>query len=182
MTSPLNIGKRLRKLLLDTPDGMTVRELSKADGAPMDVIISALERNYGFYIGDWQKAVAGKYRAVWRCIPVPASAPKPMEYAACFDTEESINQRKQADYKAMQAHNREVQERVRKQFQAKRAAERLEEKARKAEAKAEMKRIELDVRKNNGLKKAGTPAGGDNYVPQKTVWVTPPPWARGAQP
>lgn len=180
MTNPLNIGKRLRNLLLTT-QGMTVRELSKADGTPMDTIMAALERNYGFYVGGWEKAVAGKYRAKWYCVPVPQSAPKPMEYATCFDTEESISQRKQADYKAMQARNREVQARARKQYQAKREAEKLADKARKAELRAARLKAKEDARAARAAKKLGAPAGGDNYVPQKTVWVTPPPWAQGAK-
>lgn len=178
---PTNIGVRLRELLLANPDGLTTRELSKLDGTPQDVIMGALERNFGFYVGGWEKAVAGKYRAIWRVVVVPASAPKPMEYAECYDAEEARIQRQRDGRKEINAQLAAQRRKARIELKAQREREKLEAKQRKAEAKALREQAKAEERAERLRRKHGLPAGGDSYVPQKTVWVTPPPWAQGAQ-
>jgi hypothetical protein len=158
------IGIRLRELLLANPQGMTVREISKADGATQDLVISALRRNYGFYISDWQKVTTGLYRAVWSVVTVPAGAPKPMEYSECYDMKEALQQRKSELAKAKRLEESRKRALERKKAKLERDRIKAEEKQRKAEAKAAMKQIQLDVRKNNGCKKAG----GSDYTPQMT--------------
>lgn len=179
---PTNIGVRLRELLLANPDGMTVRELSKIDGTPQDVIMGALERNYGFYVGGWEKAVAGKYRAVWRCVPVPASAPKPMEYSECYDKEEARIQRQIEGRKEINAQLVAQRRKARLELKAQLAQEKLEAKQRKAEAKALREQAKAEERAERLKRKHAMPAGGAGYVPQLTRWAPVQPWPEGARP
>ena len=184
MSRPTNIGIRLRNLLLANPDGMTTRDLSKIDGTPQDIVMSALERNYGFYVGGWEKAAAGKYRAVWKCVVVPASAPKPMEYAECYDKEEASIQRQRENYKEINAQLIVERRKARIELKAQREREKVEAKQRKAESKALREQAKAEERaeavRKKELKRISQhmePAAPAGYKPAKTVWVTPPPWS-----
>lgn len=172
------LGERLRLLLLANPMGLTVPQMSAADGTPMDTIMGALYRNYGFYIGGWQKADTGKYRAIWCVVRVPADMPRPVEYAACIDTQDAIKQRKKADYKKRQQEARELRAKVRAEFKAKREADKAAEKIRKAEARELRKRMEAEAKAERKAKAPAMvwtpPAEDDKTI--KTRWVTPPPW------
>jgi len=181
---PTNIGIRLRNLLLANPDGMTTRDISKIDGTPQDIVMSALERNYGFYVGDWEKVSAGKYRAVWRCVSVPASAEKPMEYAECYDKEEARIQRQIVGRKEINAQLVAQRRKARIELKAKLEREKIEAKQRKAEAKALREQVKAEERaeaarkkKLKGIEQSLQPAAPEGYRPAKTVWVTPPPWS-----
>lgn len=178
------LGDRLRKLLLDNPLGLTVTQMSKLDGTPMDTIIGALYRNYGFYIGGWQKADAGKYRALWCVVRVPMDAPRPTHADVIRDEAEAIKQRKLTDFKKRQHEVREMRKKAREEFKAQREAEKILERARKAEAKELRKRMEAEAK---AQRKAQTstvvwhePIDDDNTT-IRTRWVTPPPWAQGAR-
>jgi len=181
---PTNIGARLRNLLLANPDGMTTRDLSKIDGTPQDIVMGALERNYGFYVGGWEKVSAGKYRTVWRCVAVPASAPKPMEYSESYDKEEARIQRQRENYKEINAQLVAQRRKARMELKVQREREKLEAKQRKAESKALREQAEAERRadaarrkKLKSIEQSLQPAAPEGYKPAKTVWVTPPPWS-----
>jgi hypothetical protein len=176
--SPLPLGERLRKLLLANPLGMTVSQMSVADGTPMDTIIGALYRNYGFYIGGWQKADTGKYRAIWCLVRVPNDAPRPSHAEVVSDQEDAIKQRKSEDRKRRQQEARDLARRVRAEFKAKREADKAAEKIRKAEARELRKRMLAEAKAQRKFKApvaVWTPPD-DNDTTIKTRWVTPPPW------
>lgn len=164
MTIRNPIGVRLRELLLANPQGMSVRELSKADGEPQDIIVAALGRNYGFYIAEYQKVTTSTYRSIWRVIAVPPNAPMPVENAECCDTQEALKQRKKELDKLERLAISKKRAQERKRAKIERDQRIAAEKQRKAEARAAMRQIQLEVRKNNGYKKAG----GDDHVPQLT--------------
>lgn len=186
MTRHLSLGDRLRKLLLDNPLGLSVPQMSKLDGTPMDTIMGALYRNYGFYIGGWQKADTGKYRALWCVVRVPMSAPRPVEYAECLDTKEAIKQRKMAEFKVRQHEQRELRKKANEQLRAQREIEKLAAKQRKAEAKLlrqKMREEESAARKAKAAVVAWQPPIEDDgdTTTIRTRWVTPPPWMQGAR-
>ncbi len=183
---PQPLGDRLRKLLLDNPLGMTVQQMSKADGTPMDTIIGALYRNYGFYIGGWQKADTGKYRALWCMVRVPMDAPRPTHAEVVHDTQEAARQRKLAEFKVRQHEVRELRKKANEQLKAQREVEKLAAKQRKAEAKLlrqKMKEEERAARKVKAAVVAWQPPIEDDgdTTTIRTRWVTPPPWMQGAR-
>ncbi len=73
------IGERVREVLLANPAGLTVREISKLVGSPMDLVLACLRRTYGCYIVNFVpvKSGARQYNALWCCVAVPANATKP---------------------------------------------------------------------------------------------------------
>lgn len=176
--TPQPLGERLRKLLLANPMGLTVPQMSALDGTPMDTIMGALYRNYGFYIGGWQKADTGKYRAIWCVVRVPMDAQRPSHAEVISDQEEAAKQRKKADYKKRQQEARELRNKVRAEFKAKRELEKAAEKIRKAEARELRRRMQAEAKAERKAKVPAMvwtpPADDDKTI--KTRWVTPPPW------
>lgn len=178
-------GETLRTLLLANPEGMTERELSNASGASQGIVLAALSRGYGFYVADWvlRPDTDKDYVAVWRCVPVPTSAvrkylPKAMQ---SDDPKKAARAAYQFAYRAKHRNaqlDRELEAsrlkyeaerlRIREEKKAQLEAKRLEREASKIEkaaARAKAKLAKLP---------AAAPAG---YIPQKTQWVFPPPWA-----
>ena len=172
------LGERLRLLLLANPMGLTVPQMSAADGTPMDTIMGALYRNYGFYIGGWQKADTGKYRAIWCVVRVPMDAQRPSHAEVISDQEEAAKQRKSEDRKRRQQEARDLAKRVRAEFKAKRELEKAAEKIRKAEARELRRRMKAEAKAERKAKVPAMvwtpPAEDDKTI--KTRWVTPPPW------
>jgi hypothetical protein len=194
---PKQLGDRLRDLLLTNPLGMTVYEMSSADGTPMDTIIGALYRNYGFYIGGWQRADTGKYRALWCVVRVPMDAPRPTHAEVIRDTQEAIKQRKLAEYKKSQQKALEMRKKASEQLKAIRAIEKLEAAKRKAESKALREKAKAEERAERAERKAAAkreamakaamvawqpPIEDDDPTIIRTRWVKVQPWPQGVRP
>lgn len=76
------IGELVREVLLANPQGLTVREISKLVGSPMDLVLACLRRTYGCYIHEFVPAKSGArtYNALWCCVTVPANPIKPAKF------------------------------------------------------------------------------------------------------
>ena len=80
MTS--RIQNRIRQVLRDHPDGMTITAISKlvkpryGDPNPSHVR-SALRRMVDAYVDRWVPGVTRPYIEVWRVVPVPPHCPRP---------------------------------------------------------------------------------------------------------
>ena len=193
MIERMNIGARLRKILLEHPEGMTVADLSKLDGSPQDTITAALYRGYGFYVGDWEKVNSVHLRAVWMVVRVPERAPKPTGYDDISE-QESERQRKRIEYRRRQEEERERLKIVRARLKRQRDEERQREVIAKFQAKIEReavrqqermerqrRREEIAAEKKAKAEKRLAKAEEKPYVPQLTRWVTPQPWQTGHQ-
>lgn len=188
MTQYVNIGNRLRKILLDNPEGLTIAELSKLDGSPQDVIMGALHRGYGFYIGGWTKMNGVHWRAVWMVVRVPDRAPKPAD-AEDVDKIEAEKQRKRIERTRREAEERERLKAARAKLKRQRDEERERHAKEQAEIKAQRKavreqeRIERERRRAEKAAKKQPPAPREpSHVPEKTFWQPVKPWpAAGAQ-
>ena len=180
MTKYLNIGDRLRKILLDNPQGMTIVELSKADGSPQDAIISALYRGYGFYIGGWSKFNSVHLRAVWMVVRVPERAPKPAGYDDVTEKEAEL-QRKRIEYRRRQLADRDKLDAIRKKLRQQRDEERERHAEVQAAIKAERKAVREQERIQREQRRAQIAAEKaakkeKAYVPEKTFWQPVKPW------
>lgn len=189
MSRPDNIGKLLRSTLLGTPEGLTLRKLSAVVEKPQDIVASALQRTYGCYVKSWIRNESGfkGYVAVWSCVPVPKSAERP--FNVCEDRSDyqrEYREKNEAKLKKQRQEAAELRRKAREanaQMRAQHDAEKAEAKARRAAFKQEQARIKAEEKaeaaREKALKKmpvlqAAAPAG---YQPQKTRWVTPPPWS-----
>ena len=145
MTKP--IGELMREVLLANPQGLTVREISKLLGSPMDLVIACLRRTYGCYIREFVPAKSGArtYNAVWCCVTVPANPIKP----AKFEDDLVV------DDKQAEQEKRDI--------------------ARRAAAKKQRAKQALANKKiRQAAKEKPTPP---EYKPQKTAWVSVPSWS-----
>lgn len=187
MTQYVNIGDRLRKILLDNPEGMTIAQLSKIDGSPQDVIMGALRRGYGFYVGGWTKLHGVHWRAVWMVVRVPDRAPKPVD-AQDADQIEAEKQRKAIEYKRRQLAERERLKAVRAKLKKQRDEERQRDAEAKFKAKVERETVRMQERMAREQRRAEREAKKQKpaprepeYVPEKTVWQPVKPWSEGAR-
>lgn len=187
MTQYLNIGARLRKILLEHPEGMTIAQLSKIDGSPQDTITGALNRGYGFYVGGWTKLHGVHWRAVWMVVRVPDRAPKPVD-AQDADQIEAEKQRKAIEYKRRQLAERERLKAIRAKLKRQRDEERERHANEQAKIKAERKavreqeRLAREQRRAEREAKKQKPAPREpEYVPEKTFWQPVKPWSEGAR-
>lgn len=196
---PANIGDRLRKLLLDGVGGMTVKQLSEADGTPQETVMSALYRNYGFYIGDWEKVRQGQYVAVWNCVRVPDKAKKPRGAFEQVDDYQAMMARKRDEYKKRKVEEREKQNAIRLKLHAERVAQREKEQLAVRAARAEREAIRAQERIDRAERRAKLAADRlekkkaekiiiesaprePAYTPQLTRWQPVAPWPQGARP
>ena len=149
MTKP--IGELMREVLLANPQGLTVREISKLLGSPMDLVIACLRRTYGCYIREFVPAKSGArtYNAVWCCVAVPANATKPLASDYPFEVVDI----KEAEDAKRRKLKREAAKRERISQQL--ANKRIREAAKKKPTQSE-------------------------YKPQRTTWVTVPSWGQAA--
>lgn len=167
-------AEKLRVLLLTTPEGMTIRDLSRKTHVTQDLVYSALRRGYGFYIAAYADNIA-----LWRCVPVPAHAQRP-ENVEPEKTAKDKRKEYQFAYRAKHRNaqlDRELQA-SRLKYEAERQRVREEKQTRLAAKKAEREakiaaKLAAKIAKNPSLQPAA-PAG---YQPQKTQWAFPPPWA-----
>jgi hypothetical protein len=142
-----SFGERTREVLLANPQGLTVREISKLVGSPMDLVLACLRRTYGCYIVKFipSKSGARTYNALWCCVVVPANAIKPAEFQGAVVVDD-----KQAD-----AEKRAIARRVA---------------AKKQRAKQKLANQKI----REAAKEKPTPP---EYKPQKTAWVSVPSWS-----
>lgn len=145
------ISEVLRKVLLENPKGLTVRELSKTAGYTQDNVIACLQRNYGFYISEYIPNPSGylNLSSVWCCVPVPANPPKPSIGLLLMDEINADNERRR---------NAKREQKQKERLLQKRANEKI-----KAAAKAEKERLKAQ-----------------KHVPEKTTWVKVPSWSEVA--
>jgi hypothetical protein len=147
------ISEVVRKVLLENPKGMTVRELAKTAGYTQDKVIACLQRNYGFYISEYIPNPSGylNLSSVWCCVPVPANPPKPPLGSLIVDEIRADEERRKLAKREQKQRERLLQKRANDKIRA----------AAKA-AKERLKQL-----------KAAPP----DYVPEKTVWVKVPTWS-----
>jgi hypothetical protein len=147
MTKP--IGELVREVLLANPEGLTVRDVSKLVGSPMDLVLACLRRTYGCYIADFKPATNGtrNFNAIWCCVAVPANAKKPLSFDGVFAV---------VDDKQAEQQKRDI---------ARRAA------AKKQRAKQALANKKL---KEKAAKEKPTQP---EYKPQRTTWVSVPSWS-----
>ena len=68
---------RIRELLRQTTDGMTICQLSDATGARKDTLDNALAAMPDAYIDRWTGPYRGQWAAVWCVVVPPANCPRP---------------------------------------------------------------------------------------------------------
>lgn len=191
MRGKLNIGDRLRKLLLDNPQGMTVKDLADADGSPQDTIIAALYRNYGFYVGDWEKINSYHMHAVWMVVRVPDRAPKPTGFEDVTEKQAEM-QRKRIEYRRRKNSEREKLQAARAKLKAEREEQRRLDAIAKFNAKVERETVRMQERIERERRRAEIAAEKATkkqaakaepvHVPEKTFWQPVKPWpSAGAQ-
>jgi hypothetical protein len=142
------ISEVVRKVLLENPKGLTVRELAKTAGYTQDKVIACLQRNYGFYISEYIPNPSGylNLSSVWCCVPVPANPPKPSIGSLLMDEIKADEERRR---------NAKREQKQRERLLQKRANEKI-----RAAAKAEKERLKAE-----------------KHIPEKTVWVKVPSWS-----
>lgn len=70
--------KRIRELLLQNPDGMTILEICAELDLEYDNTAKRLKNAYGCYIDRWAPSDnKGPMVQVWCCVPVPEHCPRP---------------------------------------------------------------------------------------------------------
>lgn len=90
LKSRATVGNRLRSLLLDHPDGLTIDQMSRMTGHPYENVSPVLQHTYGCYISHWidHPKLYHLEVAVWKCVKVPVNAvakikkPKPKPVVA----------------------------------------------------------------------------------------------------
>ena len=117
----------IRRLLIDNPDGLTLRQISKVTGITIESCINSLKRCYGCYVSHWQEASPERkiLCQVWKCVSVPKDAPKPR----IKKTPEEMRQY-QAEYR-MKRRNEQLDRQIRREaekYKKQRAAERVKKK------------------------------------------------------
>lgn len=122
----------IRKLLIDNPDGLTLRQISKVTGITIESCINSLKRCYGCYVSHWQEASPERkiLCQVWKCVSVPQDAPKPR----IKKTPEEMRQY-QAEYR-MKRRNEQLDRQIRREaekYKKQRAVERVKKKPVKIE-------------------------------------------------
>ena len=70
---------RIRALLRQTPDGMTVAQLSDATGTRSDTLNNTLSAMQDAYIDRWTGPYRGQWAAVWCVVVPPANCPRPTD-------------------------------------------------------------------------------------------------------
>lgn len=70
---------RLRELLRENTDGLTVAQLSESTGYRADSIANTIGAMQDAYIDRWIGPYRGQWAAVWCVVVPPANCPKPTE-------------------------------------------------------------------------------------------------------
>ncbi|CAB4133076.1 hypothetical protein UFOVP252_47 [uncultured Caudovirales phage] len=69
----------IREVLLNSPDGLTAREIAAKLNVERDTVASAVRHIYGVYIDRWVAIKRGQFAAVYLCVDVPSNSPHPTE-------------------------------------------------------------------------------------------------------
>jgi len=67
-------------MLIDSEDGMTIREIAKAlEDENYKSVAKTVKLVHGLYIDRWTVPKRGQYAAVYMCVEIPKDAPHPTE-------------------------------------------------------------------------------------------------------
>lgn len=179
------LGDRLRKMLLINISGMTIKQMSDADGTPQESILSAMYRNYGFYICGWSKVRPHQYVAIWNCVRVPANSPKPKGTFEQVDVIEALKAREREERKKRRAEERAHEQEANRKLRAQLAAQREHDKEIVRKAKEERKALRIQeqlsrevkqIKVKHKVKLEKVQLQPVLYVPQRTHWIPVQPW------
>jgi hypothetical protein len=70
---------KIRELLRQAPDGMTICQLSDITGIRKDTITTALSNMPDAYIDRWEGPYRGQWAAVWCVVVPPPNCPRPSD-------------------------------------------------------------------------------------------------------
>ena len=192
MTRQSSIGTLVREALLGNPGGLTLKQISEVIGKSQDLVSSSLYRTYGFYISDWVLNENGNIGmiAVWSCVVVPASKPKPLVTEDMKEYQRQYRQKNNAklaeERKKRIAEMREkakvANAKIRAEIEVNKAARKaqreeskLAQQAAKEAERAEKNRIKQQ--RAEEFARMNQPAAPADFVPAKTRWVPVQPWS-----
>jgi len=75
----LSRHQAIRDLLLDSEDGLTIKQIAEHFGAGTKTIQKTMKAIWGIYIDRWTVPKRGQFAAVYMCIEIPENAPHPTE-------------------------------------------------------------------------------------------------------
>jgi hypothetical protein len=67
----------VRKVLRDSADGLTVKQITEAVGVDKDPLSRILQTMPDAYIDRWSGPTRGQYSAVWCVVVPPENCPRP---------------------------------------------------------------------------------------------------------
>jgi hypothetical protein len=67
----------VRKVLRESEDGLTVKQITEAVGVDKDPLSRILEAMPDAYIDRWSGPTRGQYSAVWCVVVPPENCPRP---------------------------------------------------------------------------------------------------------
>tara|TARA_R110000868_G_scaffold232726_2_gene486294 strand:+ start:4004 stop:4246 length:243 start_codon:yes stop_codon:yes gene_type:complete len=67
----------VRKVLRDSEDGLTVKQITEAVGVDKDPLSRILQTMPDAYIDRWSGPTRGQYSAVWCVVVPPENCPRP---------------------------------------------------------------------------------------------------------
>ena len=67
----------VRKVLRDSEDGLTVKQITEAVGVDKDPLSRILQTMPDAYIDRWSGPTKGQYSAVWCVVVPPENCPQP---------------------------------------------------------------------------------------------------------
>ena len=67
----------VRKVLRDSQDGLTVKQITEAVGVDKDPLSRILQTMPDAYIDRWSGPTRGQYSAVWCVVVPPENCPRP---------------------------------------------------------------------------------------------------------
>lgn len=68
---------KIRELLLQAEDGLTLKQLEQMLQAPKNSLKRTMPNVWGTYIDRWEPAKRGQFASVWMCVNVPDNIPNP---------------------------------------------------------------------------------------------------------
>lgn len=70
---------RVRKILRETPEGLTANQIAEASGMHVSNVRTALRAMPDVYVDRWKYGKRGQYEKVWVAVHVPADCPHPKD-------------------------------------------------------------------------------------------------------
>ena len=70
---------RVRKILRETPEGLTANQIAEALGMHVSNARTALRAMPDVYVDRWKYGKRGQYEKVWVAVHVPADCPHPRD-------------------------------------------------------------------------------------------------------